>query len=110
MRNRGLSPRSIGYQPQITQIDEGAFLNVNHATTADRLYVLISASPMFNQVSEVTTFNLQGDAATAMGALGGGGGGIGLGGGAGGVGGGFGGNTFGAAGGFGGNTIGGGLF
>ena len=110
LRNRGLSPRSIGYQPQITQIDEGAFLNVNHATTADRLYVLISASPMFNQVSEVTTFNLQGDAATAMGALGGGGGGIGLGGGAGGVGGGFGGNTFGAAGGFGGNTIGGGLF
>ena len=68
--NRGV----VGYQPVITQIPEGTFFTVNHATTADRLHVLISVSPNFNAVSSVTTFNILGDASTAEGLSGGGGG------------------------------------
>jgi hypothetical protein len=58
---------------------------VNHATTADRLYVLISATPNLLTITEVQTFNILGNAGNAQG------GGGGLGGGAGGGGGGFGG-------------------
>lgn len=92
-----LSRRNVGFQPVVTQVPAGAFLNVNHATTADRLYVLVSASPLFSQVQEVTTFNVQGNAQTATGG-GGAGGGVGAGGvggaGGGGLGGGVGGGLF----------------
>ena len=85
---------AVGYQPVITQLPEGSFLTVNHATTADRLYVLCSTSPFFSQVTSVTTFNILGGAGNAQGGgggLGGGGGGLGGGGGGGGLGGGGGG-------------------
>ncbi len=78
----------VGYQPVITTIPTGAFMTVNHATTADRLYVMVSPSPTFQQVRSVSTFNIFGDANTAQqviagaGGAGGGGGGIGGGGGA----------------------------
>ena len=91
--NRGV----VGYQPIITQVPEGTFFTVNHATTADRLHVLISVSPNFNAIQSVTTFNILGDADTASGlsnsggGQGGGGGGGGFGGGGGGFGGGGGG-------------------
>ena len=82
----------VGYQPQIQSFFEGTNFIVNHATTADRLFVLVSATPNFTTITEVTTFNILGDAATAQGAAQGGGGGVGGGGaGAGGFGGGGGG-------------------
>jgi hypothetical protein len=84
-------PRDAGYQPVITLLPEGAFLNVGHATTADRLYVMVSSFPFFSQITDVQTFNIFGSAETAGGGgLGGGGlGGGGLGGGGGGAGGGL---------------------
>ncbi len=90
--NRGV----VGYQPIITQVPEGTFFTVNHATTADRLHVLISVSPNFNAIQSVTTFNILGDADTASGLSnsGGGQGGGGQGGGGGGFGGGGGGGGF----------------
>jgi hypothetical protein len=89
-------PGAVGYQPQITTIPSGPFMTVNHATTADRLYVLISASPFFSEVVSVSNFNLAGNAgnATGGGGIGGGGGGIGGIGGGGGAGGGLGGGAF----------------
>ncbi len=86
----GLFRRPVGYQPVITNIFEGTSMQVNHATTADRLYVLLSVSPFFSGVTQVTTFNVFGNAANATGGGGGGGGlgGIGGGGGGGGLGGG----------------------
>ena len=82
----------VGYTPQITQLPTGTFLQVNHATTADRLYVLISTTPFISTVTEVQTFNVLGDANNATGAGGGGVGGGAGGGFGGGVGGGGGGN------------------
>ena len=58
--------RAIGYRPEIQQIDEGASLTAS-ASTADRLYVLVSPSPQFQQITEVSTFNILGDADTAQG-------------------------------------------
>lgn len=87
-QNNRFNPGVVGYSPQIEQIPSGTFLNVNHATTADRLYVLISATPNFLTITEVTTFNILGNAGNAQGAgQGGGGGGFGggLGGGGGGI-------------------------
>jgi hypothetical protein len=104
--NGNLQRNPVGYMPIITQVFEGAGFTVFHATTADRLYVMISQSPNFSQVSEVATFNMLGTAESAQG-LGGGGGGMG-GGGLGGGGGGFGGGGMGG-GGFGGGG-GGGVF
>ncbi|MDG1874388.1 MAG: VWA domain-containing protein [Mariniblastus sp.] len=91
--NGGLRPGAVGYTPVITQLFEGTQLSINHATTADRLYVMVSASPQFTQVTEVATFNILGDADTAQGIAGSGGGGGGgqNGGGGGGFGGGGGG-------------------
>jgi len=63
----GLAPGAVGFQPVITQIPEGTQFQVNHATTADRLHVIVSASPVFSQISEVSTFNILGDAENAMG-------------------------------------------
>ena len=96
--NRRLAGRgAVGYTPIITQIPEGTFFTVNHATTADRLHVMISVSPNFTAISSVSTFNILGDANTAQGlsqsggGQGGGGGGLGGGQGGGGFGGGAGG-------------------
>ncbi len=89
------APGVVGYTPEITTIPTGTFLTVNHATTADRLYVLISVAPNFNTITSVETFNLLGDADSALGAAqpGLGGNGAGFGGGGGGFGnGGAGGN------------------
>jgi hypothetical protein len=90
---RLFSPSVVGYQPVIQQFPTGTFMTVNHATTADRLYVMISVSPNFSTITEVTTFNIQGGGG-AGGGVGGGGGGLGGGGGGfgGGIGGGGGGN------------------
>ncbi|QEG21318.1 VWA domain-containing protein [Mariniblastus fucicola] len=82
------SPSVVGYTPQITQLQTGTALQVNHATTADRLYVLISATPNITTITEVQTFNILGNADNATGGGGGAGGGGGFGGGAGGGGGG----------------------
>ena len=80
----GLNPGAVGFQPVITTIPEGTQFQVNHATTADRLHVLVSTSPVFSQISSVTTFNILGDADTAQGvAMAGGAGGTGAAGGAG---------------------------
>ena len=99
----------VGYQPVITTIPTGAFMTINHATTADRLYVMVSPSPTFQQVRSVSTFNIFGDANTAQqviaGAGGAGGGGGGLGGGGGGLGGGGGGGGLGGGGGGGGGIF-----
>ncbi len=88
-------PRGVGYRPEITQLFEGTFMTAS-ATTADRLYVLVNVSPNFNQITDVNTFNILGNADDAAGGglggggLGGGGlGGGGLGGGGGGLGGGL---------------------
>jgi hypothetical protein len=83
------SPSVVGYSPQITQLPTGTSLQVNHATTADRLYVLISATPNLQTVTEVQTFNILGNADNATGGGGGGGGGFGGGFGGGGQGGNF---------------------
>ena len=61
------APRVVGYSPEITQIPTGTGLTVNHATTADRLYVLISTTPQFSVITEVQTFNILGDADSATG-------------------------------------------
>ena len=58
--------RAIGYRPEIQQFREGASLNAT-ASTADRLYVLVAPSPDFTQITEVSTFNILGDADTAQG-------------------------------------------
>ena len=92
----GLNPGAVGFQPVITQIPQGTQFQVNHATTADRLHVLVSTSPVFSQISSVSTFNILGDAENAQGLVqgvagaggGGGAGGAAGGAGAGGVGGG----------------------
>ena len=65
--NRRLGRGAVGYTPIITQIPEGTFFTVNHATTADRLHVMISVSPTFSQITSVSTFNILGDANTAQG-------------------------------------------
>lgn len=86
LQDGGLVRRPVGYQPVITNIFEGTSMQVNHATTADRLYVLLSVSPFFSGVTQVTTFNVFGNAQNATGAGGGGGGLGGIGGGGGGAG------------------------
>ena len=99
-RFNGLDQPIVGYTPEISLLPEGAIFNVNFAATADRMNVLISPSPIFTQILDVTTFNILGDAQNAQGAGGGGLGGGGLGGG------GLGGGGLGGGGG----GLGGGLF
>lgn len=55
--------RPVGYQPIVENIFTGTFMTVNHATTADRLHVLVSVSPTFSQIVDVFTFNTTADAA-----------------------------------------------
>jgi uncharacterized membrane protein YgcG len=99
---------AVGFQPQTTLIPEGANMNAT-ASTADRLYVIVSPTPQFTQIAEVSTFNILSDADNAVGNAGavGGGGGAGGGLGGGGLGGGIG---VGGGGGFGGGGFGGGGF
>ena len=118
-RNRGrnllqgnLGRGPVGYAPQVQQLQEGAVLTAT-ASTADRLYVIVSPTPFFSQIGDVNTFNILADADNAQGAvggiLGGGQGGGGFGGGGGGLGGG-GGGFGGGGGGLGGGGGGGGFF
>ena len=70
----GLDPGLVGYQPQITSIQLATSLQVQHATTSDRLYVLISLSPIITDLQSVSNFNTLGNADTAGGVAGGAGG------------------------------------
>ncbi len=79
---------AVGFQPQITTLNEGAQMGALAIISADRRYVRISPFPFFSQIGDVTTFNFVTGAEGGGG--GGGGGGIG-GGGGGGIGGGGGG-------------------
>ena len=67
LNNGPLSPGIVGYTPQIQSIPDGPSLQVNHATTADRLYVMVSVTPRFTAITGVDTFNIFGDAQTAAG-------------------------------------------
>ena len=63
----GNTNRAVGNRPEITEISEGASLQNASASTADRLYVIISVAPQFQQITEVSTFNILGDADDAEG-------------------------------------------
>ena len=76
----GLDPGVVGYQPNIQFFQLSTTLQVQHATTSDRLFVIVSLSPFITDLQSVSNFNTLGNADTA-----GGGGGIGGGGGAGGA-------------------------
>ena len=81
---------AVGFQPQITQLPEGASLSTLAIISADRRYVRISPAPFFSQIGDVSTFNfVDGTGGTTGGAAGGAAGGVG-GGAAGGAAGGFG--------------------
>jgi len=84
---------AVGFEPEITQLPEGASLTALGIISADRRYVRITPTPTFSQVGNVSTFNfVTGDSGTDTGGAGAGGGGIGGGiGGGGGFGGGGGG-------------------
>ena len=76
--NRG----AVGFQPQITQLPEGAGMTTLAIISADRRYVRISPAPFFSQVGDVTTFNfVTGGEGAGTGGAAAGGGGLGLGGG-----------------------------
>ncbi|QDT10412.1 VWA domain-containing protein [Planctomycetes bacterium K23_9] len=79
---------AVGFQPQITQLPEGASVTGLAIISADRRYVRISPAPFFSQVGDVTTFNFVdgtggaaggGAAAAGGGAAGGAAGGAGIG-------------------------------
>jgi hypothetical protein len=54
---------AVGYQPQITVIPAGTFMNVTNAVvSSDRRYVRISPSPNFMSIGDVTTFTFSGAA------------------------------------------------
>ena len=55
----------VGYQPNIEFFPEGTFFTVNHATTSDRLHVMISVSPFFTAITSVSNFNVLGNADNA---------------------------------------------
>ncbi len=68
--NRG----AVGFQPQITTLQEGAMLFTLAIISADRRYVRISPAPAFQQIGDVTTFNfVTGQGGTSPGGGGGGG-------------------------------------
>ena len=69
----GLNPGVVGYQPNIEFFNLSTQLTVQHATTSDRLYVLISLSPFITDLQSVSNFNTLGDADTAGGGGAGGG-------------------------------------
>jgi len=57
----------VGYQPETEFFDIALSLQVQHATTSDRLYVIVSLTPNFTDVVSVSTFNALGDADNATG-------------------------------------------
>ena len=74
----------VGYSPEVQFIPITTSLQVQHATTSDRLYVIVSLTPNFTELVDVENFNALGDVNTAGGGgVGGGGGGFGAGGGGG---------------------------
>ncbi len=61
--------QAVGYMPVIQSFPSGAFLTTSGVISADRRYVRVSPSPMFMQIGQVTTYNLQmGSIATTNGA------------------------------------------
>ena len=66
----------VGYSPEVEFFDISTNLQVQHATTSDRLYVIVSLTPNFVDLIDVENFNALGDVDTAGGAGGGGGGGF----------------------------------
>lgn len=49
--------RAVGYQPFITTVSSGTFLNAGVIVSTDRRYVRISLSPIFRDIRGVSTFN-----------------------------------------------------
>ncbi len=100
---------SVGFTPQITVVSEGTTLQVSAVVSADRRFVRLTVSPVFQNLTDVFTFSFAGGAgggagngAANVGTAGGGQLGIGQGGGqlgASGVAGGLGGGQIGGAGG-----------
>ena len=71
-RLNGLRRGAVGFQPQITQLPEGAGMTTLAIISADRRYVRISPAPFFSQVGDVTTFNfVTGQEGTGTGGAGG---------------------------------------
>ncbi|MEZ5942150.1 MAG: hypothetical protein R3C18_12225 [Planctomycetaceae bacterium] len=89
---------NIGFQPQISVLNDGTSLTVRAVVSADRRYVRLMLLPNFTNITDVFTFSFISGGGGGGGGLGGGGGGLG-GGGFGGGGGGFGGGGFGGGGG-----------
>ncbi|MDO4558846.1 MAG: hypothetical protein Q4C47_07770, partial [Planctomycetia bacterium] len=54
-----------GYAPEITWISEGAMAMVNAVISADRRYVRITPTPMFQQIKKVDTFNYASGSSTS---------------------------------------------
>jgi hypothetical protein len=94
---------ATGYQPVISNLQDGANLTATAVVSADRRYVRVQAQPFFSGIGAVYTFNFSGGGAGGTG----GGGGLGGGGGGGMGGGGMGGGGMGG-GGMGGGGMGGG--
>jgi hypothetical protein len=91
---------NIGYQPQIQTFLDGTSLFVQAVVSADRRYVRLSVTPLFQNITDVFTFSFLSGGGGGAGGAGGGAGGGGAGGG--GVGGGGGGGVGGGGGGAGG--------
>ena len=80
---------ATGYQPVISNLQEGTNMSATAVVSADRRYVRVQAIPFFSGIGAVYTFNFSGGGARGTGGGGGlGGGGGGMGGGGGGMGGG----------------------
>ncbi|MBM82902.1 MAG: hypothetical protein CMJ78_20255, partial [Planctomycetaceae bacterium] len=90
---------SVGFTPVITTVPDGIFLTVTAVISADRRFVRLAVSPVFNTLTDVFTFTVSGGGAGGGGLGGGGQGGGGFGGGGLGGGGGFGGGGGGLGGG-----------
>jgi hypothetical protein len=81
-RARGFGRGAVGYQPQISVIPEGTFMQTMGVISGDRRYVRISPAPSFMSITDVQTFNfVTGDTGAGGGVGGGGVGGGGIGGG-----------------------------
>ena len=58
---------AVGYSPEVEFFDISTNLTVQHATTSDRLYVIVSLTPNFTDLTDVENFNALGDADNAGG-------------------------------------------
>jgi hypothetical protein len=73
---------AVGYRPVLSTLPEGANFSGNAVISADRRYVRVSPSPLFSQVTDVSTFNFVTGSSSSQPQTGGGGfGGAGIGGG-----------------------------